>query len=112
MKKMNSLKTLTCGLAAAVLVSFAGINSANAGVFIGVRIGGGGPPPPVVEHPWAPPYAGAVWIPGHHHWDGHRYVWYGGYYAYPPRPNAVWIPDHYVVHHGEYFFVQGHWRYQ
>ena len=72
-----------------------------------VRIG---PPPVIVEHPGPPPRAGYVWTPGYHRWDGARYVWVPGRYAYPPRPRAVWVPGHWTNRRGGYVFVEGHWR--
>ena len=74
-------------------------------VYVGVA-----PPPVVVEHPGARPHPGWVWVGGHHRWDGHAYVWAGGYWAAPPRPHAVWVPGHWRRDPGGYFWVEGHWR--
>ena len=71
---------------------------------INIRVGTP-PPAPLVEHRWAPPYAGAVWIGGHHEWVDGRWVWIGGYYSYPPRRGGHWIPGHY--RHG--YWRAGHW---
>jgi len=67
----------------AIVMSFVCPGKASA---VAVSIQVGTPPPPiVVEHPWARPYRGAVWIAGHHEWVNGVWVWVGGYYAYPPR---------------------------
>ena len=87
----------------AVATLFIGSKPASAADF---SIQVGVPPPPiVVEHPWARPYAEAVWIAGHHEWVGGQWVWVGGYYAYPPHHHAHWVRAHY--HNGYYF--PGHW---
>ncbi len=73
-----------------------------------INIQVGTPPPPlVVEHRWAPPYRGAVWIAGHHEWIRGRWVWVAGYYTYPPRRGAYWVPARY---RGGYYYP-GHWAY-
>ena len=89
---------------AAIAAMFVGSNQASAAIDVGIQVGA--PPPPViVEHPWARPYRGAVWIGGHNEWINGRWVWIGGYYAYPPRHGAFWVPARY--HHGYYY--PGHW---
>ena len=91
---------------AAAFMLFITPNQASAGVNIGIGIRVGGPPPaPVVEHRWAPPYRGAIWISGHHEWVNNGWVWVGGYYDYPPRPGAYWVRAGY--RHGYYY--PGHW---
>ncbi len=93
---------------AAVAMMFVGSNRASAATYVGVQIGTPPPPPPaVVYRPWAAPYRGAVWIPGHHEWIGGRWVWIGGYYTYPPRRGGYWVPARY--RHGYYY--AGHWAY-
>jgi hypothetical protein len=101
--KITPLRTVAlAGLAGAAL--FVGANRASA-VDVGIQVGA--PPPPViVEHPWARPYRGAVWIGGHHEWINGAWVWVGGYYAYPPRHGAYWVRGHY--RHGYYY--PGHWN--
>jgi len=89
----------------AVAMSFIGSTQAPAQ---SVSIQVGTPPPPiVVEHPWARPYRGAVWVPGHHEWIRGRWVWIAGYYTYPPRRGGHWIPARY---RGGYYYP-GHWAY-
>ena len=100
--KITPLRTVAlAGLAGAAL--FVSANRASA-VEVGIQVGV--PPPPViVEHPWARPYAEAVWIGGHHEWVGGAWVWVGGYYAYPPHHGAVWVGPRY--RHG--YYHAGHW---
>ena len=91
---------------AAIAMSFIGSNPASAATYVGIQVGA--PPPPlVVEHPWARPYPGAVWISGHHEWIRGRWVWVGGYYAYPPRRGGHWVRASY--RNGYYY--AGHWAY-
>ena len=102
--KITPLRTVAlAGVAGALL--FAGSNQASASVGISIQVGT--PPPPlIVEHPWARPYPGAVWIAGHHEWINGRWVWVGGYYAYPPRRGAVWVSGYY--RHG--YWHPGYWN--
>ncbi|MBV9126577.1 MAG: YXWGXW repeat-containing protein [Verrucomicrobia bacterium] len=37
-------------------------------------------PAPIVERRPIAPFYGAVWVPGHWRWNGHRYVWARGHY--------------------------------
>jgi len=90
----------------AIVMSFVSTSKASAAVNVGIQIGT--PPPPiVVEHPWARPYRGAVWIPGHHEWVNGTWVWVAGYYTYPPRRGGYWVSARY--RHGYYY--PGHWAY-
>jgi len=102
--KITPLRLAALAFIAAIMM-FAGSTRATAAVNIGIQVGGP-PPPVVVEHPWARPYRGAVWVAGHNEWIRGRWVWVGGYYAYPPRPCAVWIGPRY--RHGYYY--SGYWR--
>jgi hypothetical protein len=93
-------------LAFAVISSlFIGSTQASAQT---LRIQIGTPPPPlVVEHPWAAPYPGAVWIAGHHEWINGHWVWVAGYYTYPPRHGGHWVRAHYR----DGYYYPGHWAY-
>ncbi|MCE0484405.1 MAG: hypothetical protein LV479_09230 [Methylacidiphilales bacterium] len=91
----------------AFLILLVSAKQASAATYVGIQIGVPPPAPPAaVYHPWARPYPGAVWIAGHHEWVNGRWVWVGGYYAYPPRRGAVWVSARY---HGGYYYP-GHWR--
>ena len=68
------------------------------------------PPPPVAETPGPMPYAGAVWIPGHHRWAGGAYVWVPGHYARPHHPGAAWVPGHWKETPRGWVWREGHWR--
>src|SRR5476649_1338397 len=103
--KITRLRVAMLAFAATAML-FIGSNQASAATYVSVRVGT--PPPPiVVEHPWARPNRGAVWIPGHHEWINGGWVWIAGYYTYPPRRGGYWVPARY--HHGNYY--PGHWGY-
>ena len=67
------------------------------------------PPAPIVEARSAPPFAGAIWIPGYWHWNGHQHVWLAGRWS-APRQGWVWEPAHWQGHGHHHRFVPGHWR--
>jgi hypothetical protein len=93
-------------LVLAALLGFTLLPAASFGQ-ISVRIG---PPPPVVERRGPPPGRGYVWVDGYQRWDGGRYAWVPGRWDRPPRPGGRWVPHHWVHRHGEWVFVEGHWR--
>ncbi len=103
--KMTPLRTIALAGAAFALLSFCP-TPASAQVGVSIQVGTPPPPPPHPYHRWAAPYPGAVWIAGHNEWVNGRWVYVGGYYAYPPRRGAVWIAPRY--HHGYYY--PGYWR--
>jgi hypothetical protein len=39
-----------------------------------------------------------------------RYVWIGGRYVAPPYAGAIWVPGRWVVRGGGYVWFGGHWR--
>ena len=55
------------------------------------------------------PGAGYVWIPGHHRWDGHVYVWISGRWERPPGHHGHWVSGSW--HHASHgwYWVEGHW---
>jgi hypothetical protein len=65
------------------------------------------PVEPRYERP-APPYPGAVWIPGEWEWRGNHYVYLHGYYVQPS--GREWIPGHWRETPGGYVWDKGHWR--
>jgi hypothetical protein len=105
--KIIRLPVVALALVAAA-TTFLGMGQASA-QDVSIRVGGGGPPPPPPyyhEHRWARPGPGAIWVPGGNEWRDGRWVWVGGYWAYPPRPGVVWVPGHW--RHG--YWHPGHWR--
>jgi hypothetical protein len=68
-----------------------------------------GPVPPPRYEPVPPPRAGNYWQPGRWHWNGHRYVWYGGHW-YQGRPrHGQWISGHWRWDGHRYIWVPAHW---
>ncbi|EHQ30499.1 YXWGXW repeat-containing protein [Mucilaginibacter paludis] len=61
----------------------------------------------VYERP-APPYDGAVWIPGEWVWRDGRYVRTHGYYV--RASSRVWVEGHWRPAPGGYVWDRGHWR--
>jgi len=89
----------------------------GAAVLLGLGIGGAVAQPPVPYGPvpdprYEPvpgPRPGYYWEPGRWHWNGYRYVWFGGHYAAgPPRPGA-WIPGHWRWTGYRYVWMPAHW---
>jgi WXXGXW repeat (2 copies) len=70
---------------------------------------GQAPPAPVAEAQTAPPFAGAVWIPGYWSWNGAQYVWAPGLWS-APRPGHVWVSGHWRATHHGWRWGPGHWR--
>ncbi|APR88198.1 lipoprotein, putative [Minicystis rosea] len=54
------------------------------------------------------PRADYVWIKGHWHYNGARWIWLPGRYE-APRRGARWVPAHYEGRGGAYYYVPGHW---
>ena len=68
------------------------------------------PPPPIEEvHP-APPFAGAIWMPGYWHWNGARHVWVVGRWS--PRPAGFEWQQQRWEHRqdGRWVARDGHWH--
>jgi len=93
------------GMLAFAAAAMLGMGVASAQVT--VRIG---PPRPLVERRVPPPGPGYVWTPGYHRWDGRAYLWTPGAWVRPPRAHARWVAPRWVHRHGEWTFVEGHWR--
>ncbi|MBV8900603.1 MAG: YXWGXW repeat-containing protein [Verrucomicrobia bacterium] len=82
------------------------ITPGRAQVFVRVA-----PPAPIVEPgPPRPPGPGYVWVAGHWHWNGYRWVWRHGHYVLRPRGRGEWVPAHYDRRPGGWVYVPGHWR--
>jgi hypothetical protein len=96
-----------------VLLVFSGCAPRRAVVVTEVGTGvvyvGKAPPAARVEVRPASPTAGAVWIPGHHRWNGRRYVWVGGHWDRNPR-GSTWVPGRWVHGSHGWRWIHGHWR--
>jgi hypothetical protein len=68
------------------------------------------PPAPLSEQVPVAPGPDFVWIAGHWHWNGNRWVWNRGYFARPPRRGAVWVAPRFEAHEGGSLFIGGYWR--
>ncbi len=51
-----------------------------------------GPPAPIYETVPVSPGPAYYWVPGYWTWNGYRYVWTHGRYAYRPYPAQSGIP--------------------
>ena len=67
------------------------------------------PPPPLVEVIPAAPSPDYIWIPGHHRWNGRRYVWLGGHYDRRPQRDAHYVRGHWEHRGRVTLWVDGHW---
>ena len=67
------------------------------------------PPMPVAEVITISPGAGYVWIPGHHRWDGNRYIWVAGSWRAAPRGRALWIAGRWEQSPRGWYWVAGRW---
>jgi outer membrane lipoprotein SlyB len=67
------------------------------------------PPPPQSETVVVAPGPGYVWVPGEWQWHG-RWVWLGGYWAFPPDTSAVWVEGYWTRGPYGWYRVPGHWR--
>ncbi|MDZ7338424.1 MAG: hypothetical protein ONB30_07785 [candidate division KSB1 bacterium] len=65
------------------------------------------PPAVRVEVAGPPPFAAAVWIPGHWEWHG-SWVWFPGHWAKAPR-GKVWVPGYWQQTPRGWRWVKGHW---
>ena len=68
------------------------------------------PPEQVVEVVTVSPGAGYVWIPGHHRWDGDRYIWVSGNWRLAPRGRNAWIAGRWEQSGRGWYWVGGSWR--
>jgi hypothetical protein len=68
------------------------------------------PPHDRAEHRPGRPSGRHVWIGGYHRWDGHAYVWEPGRWDLPPREHAVWVAPRWRHRHGDWVFIEGHWK--
>jgi hypothetical protein len=104
MRNLRNL-LLACALGGAV---------AGAAIPAVAQVYGGGyiqtaTPAPIYETVPAAPGSGYYWVPGYWTWNGYRYVWVHGRYAYPPYSGAVWHPGHWVNTPNGWYWRAGHW---
>ncbi len=90
------------GIVLAILLSVS--PAANAGVWVGLRVG---PPPPRREIVVARP--GYAWARGYWGWDHARYAWFPGRYI-AERPGHVWVDGAWGHRHDGWGYREGHWR--
>jgi hypothetical protein len=69
------------------------------------------PPAPQTETMPAPPYSGAVWIPGHWSWSNGQYQWVPGRYE-RQREGYVWVPQRWEQVNGKWQSTGGVWMRQ
>ncbi|MGA8576493.1 MAG: hypothetical protein WB609_12530 [Candidatus Cybelea sp.] len=67
------------------------------------------PPAPIYETAPAAPGPGYYWVAGYWSWNGYRYVWVRGRYAYPPYSGQTWHPGHWAHRDRGWVWVAGHW---
>jgi hypothetical protein len=67
-------------------------------------------PPPRAEQMPPPPGTRYAWEPGHWHWNGAAYVWFGGHYVVRRAHWGVYEPGRWVLRGGGWVWVPAHWR--
>lgn len=65
------------------------------------------PPPPIVEVIPVRPSPRHTYRTGYWHWNGVKYVWFGGRWYY--RPYHRWVAPHYIRVGGRIRFHAGFW---
>jgi len=105
MSRIKSILLILAGLA-----MLAGVQPANAGVAVAIRVG---PPAPRREVVVARPGYPAVWVGGHWAWRvrGNRYVWVPGSWV-RARPGAVWVEGRWVHRRDGWVYREGSWRHR
>lgn len=95
-KTLRSLAFMVIAIGTILFVTRASAESS-----LSIRIGPQAPPHHEDYRRWESPHRTAVWIPGHNEWrqapgQRHgRYVWVGGYYAYPSHKGSQWVAPRY-----------------
>lgn len=67
------------------------------------------PPPRFEPPPPPPPGAAFVWVPGHWHWNGDRYLWIRGHYIRRRPGWHHWRDGHWALINGAWRWVPGGW---
>jgi hypothetical protein len=89
-------------LLSAIVLAFS--FSASAQIFVNVR------PTYRVVHRVPAPGPRHVWIDEDWRIDGGRYVYAGGYWSAPPFVGAVWVPGRWHHRRGGWAWAPGRWR--
>ena len=86
------------------------IATAQAQVFVNIRVNSAPPPLPYYEQP-AIPADGYLWVPGYWYWDRSvdDYYWVPGTWVAPPRRGLLWTPAYWSWVEGRYVFYPGYW---
>lgn len=67
------------------------------------------PPAPIYETAPVAPGPGYFWVGGFWQWNGYRYAWTRGHYAYRPYAGATWHAGHWVSGPRGWYWRAGHW---
>ena len=102
----SSVLALMLGATPAVMF----IATAQAQVFLNIRVNSAPPPLPYYEQP-AIPAVGYLWVPGYWYWDSSvdDYYWVPGTWVAPPRRGLLWTPAYWSWVEGRYVFYPGYW---
>lgn len=103
---MNLRNLLLAGALGAAVAGAAlpAVAQVSAGIYVQT-----GPPAAIYETVPAAPGPGYYWVPGYWTWNGYRYVWVHGRYAYPPYSGAMWHPGHWAQTPHGWVWRPGHW---
>jgi hypothetical protein len=93
------------------------ITAGAAVILIGLSIGAAVAQPPIPYGPVPeprvevvpPPRHGYYWEPGRWHWNGYRYVWFGGRWVAGGPHRGNWLPGHWQWNGHRYIWIPAHW---
>lgn len=69
-----------------------------------------GPVPGPQSEAVPPPRAGAIWEPGHWHWNGERYVWLRGQWSIGGPRYGHYMQGHWGWDGGHWAWRPAHWE--
>jgi hypothetical protein len=90
--------------AAAFIISLAGAAIAQPPPYAPI------PPPRFERIPPPPRGPRVIWEPGHWHWNGRSYVWYGGHYVTARPQYRHYEPGHWEDRRGRWVWIPAHWE--